>query len=85
MVTVWGTEWLCPRPRACALPPAAARVLRPEPAASESETLGLGPTPGCASAPPMGSAPQRQGIASARASMAPRPGSRGKWRRVEDG
>ena len=43
MVTVWGTEWLCPPPRARALPPAAARVLRPEPAASESETLGLGP------------------------------------------
>lgn len=43
MVTVWGTEWLCPPPRACARPPAAARVLPPEPVASESETLVLGP------------------------------------------
>lgn len=62
MVTVWGTEWLCPPPRACARPPAAARVLPPEPVASESETLVLGPTPGHTSVPPMGSAPQGQGI-----------------------
>lgn len=40
---VWGTEWLCPPPRACALPPAAARVLPSGPVASESETLMLGP------------------------------------------
>ena len=62
MVTVWGTEWLCPPPRACARPPAAARVLPPEPVASESETLVLGPTPGHTSVLPMGSAPQGQGI-----------------------
>ena len=43
MVTVWGTEWLCPPPRACARPPAAARVLPPEPVASESETSCWGP------------------------------------------